>query len=124
MECQRCRHIAHLIDVSPRCLREAAPRIGRERLQIATRSFCIEDAKRKRALARTRDAGNTDNLMERHTHIDRLQVVHPGAFDLYRFRDVLHACLQDSKDSSRVVRMPCARQVRYSSQARISAVWG
>ena len=72
----------------------------------------------------SRDAGNADNLVERHTHIDRLQVVDPRAFDLYRFRDVLHACLQDSSGPLRISRIYDAGQACYSSQALISAVWG
>ena len=92
---ERCGHMQHLVDAGTARLREAAARIGGERLEVAPATFRIKHAKRQRALARTRHAGHAHKLAQRNVDVDVFEVVHPGpahldargGFDVSRHSD-------------------------------------
>ena len=79
MQRQRRRNIENLVHAGLRRLRQAAARVGRERLEIAARAFGIEHAQRQRGFARAGDAGNADDFSQRDLDVDVFQIVNPCA---------------------------------------------
>ena len=86
MQCERRRHVQHLVHLGVLGLRQATAGIGAERLQVAARALGIKNPQRQRALARTRHAGNTHELSQRNIDIDVLEVVYTRATHLDSLR--------------------------------------
>ena len=63
-------------------LRHAAPRVGGKRLEVAARTFCVENAQGERRLSRTRDARDAHDFVKRHVHVDVLEIVYARAAHL------------------------------------------
>ena len=82
MQCERRRHVQHLVHLGVLGLRQATSSIGAERLQIAARALGIKNPQRQRALARTRYAGNTHELSQRDIDIDVFEVMDARAAHL------------------------------------------
>ena len=81
MQGQGCRHVKDLVHGGAGCLGHAAAGIGRQRFQIAPRSFRVQHAQGERRLAGTGYAGDADDLPQRDVHVDILQIMHAGAPD-------------------------------------------
>ena len=83
MQRERRRNIAHLVDTRLLRLCHAPPRVRRQRFQIPPRPFGVEHAERERGLARSRNARNADDFMQRNVDGYILQIVHarPSDFD-------------------------------------------
>ena len=71
-----------LVHLRPCRLRHAATSVGREGVEVPSRALGIENAERKGGLSRAGDACDSDDLAQRHGHVDVLQVVHPCPADL------------------------------------------
>ena len=80
---ERGRHVQHFVHGSARCLGDAPSCVGGERVEIATGAFGIENAQGKRAFSRARYARDADQLVQRDSHVQVLQVVdaRPAHFD-------------------------------------------
>ena len=60
---------------------EELPRVGREGLDIAPLALGVERVEHERRLARTRDPGDDDQLVQRDAEVEILEVVLAGAAD-------------------------------------------
>ena len=83
---QRRRHVQNLIHLRPGRLCHAPPGIGRERFQITSGAFGVEDPKSERGFAGAGDSGDSDDLIQRDIDVDVFQIVYSGAADLNGFR--------------------------------------
>lgn len=72
------------VDIGAGGLSHAATSVGRQRFDIAPRAFGVEDAHGQGGLARTGNAGDGDEGIQRHVDVDILQVVHACTADLDR----------------------------------------
>ena len=86
MQCERRRHVQHLVHLSVFGLRQATSSIGAECFQVATRALGVKNAQRQRALARTRYAGNAHELSQRNIDIDVFEVMDARATHLDSLR--------------------------------------
>ena len=79
-------HVQHLVHVGAPCLREAAARVGGERLEVAPRALRVQHAEGERRLSRARHARDGHELVQRDVHVEVLQVVHarPAHLDAVR----------------------------------------
>ena len=84
VQSQGRRNVAHVVDLSPRGLGHAAPRVGGERLQVAPGTLGVNHAQRQRRFAAAGNAGYADDLPQRDIHVDVLQIVLSRPADLYR----------------------------------------
>ena len=72
----------HLVHRGTRGLRDAAPRVGGKRIEVATAPLGIKRAQSQRTLARARDTGDTHELMQRNIDVDILEVMHASTAHL------------------------------------------
>ena len=86
MQCERRRHVQHLVHLGMFGLRQTTAGIGAECLQVTTRSLGIKNPQRQRTLARTRHAGNAHELSQRNIDIDVLKVMDARATHLDSLR--------------------------------------
>ena len=83
-ERERGRHVAYVVHLRSLRLRHASAGVGGERFEVAARSLGIDDAKRERRLAASRNARDADDLPERNVDVDVLEVVLLRSAHLYR----------------------------------------
>ena len=78
--------VAHLVDVGARGLPHAPTRVRGQRLQIATRALCVQNAQGKRAFPAARDAAHAHQLAQRDVDVHVPQVMHarPAHLDMRR----------------------------------------
>ena len=74
----------HVLDLRAGGLRHAAARVGGERLEVAARALCVDDAERERGLAAPRDARDADDPPEGDVDVEVPEVVLPRAAHLDR----------------------------------------
>ena len=111
MQCERRRHVQHLVHLGVLGLRQTTAGIGAERLQIAARALGIKNPECQRTLARARHAGNTHEPSQRDINIDVLEVMDTCATHLdstWLLRHRHHSPSARPRQSSRV------KYVKYS----------
>ena len=88
VEGERSGHVAHVVDPRARRLGETPARVRGQRLQVSARALRIEHAQRERAFARSGDACHTGERVQRHVHVDALEIMHMRAAHFDRGRHV------------------------------------
>ncbi len=73
----------YLVDIGALHSPDELPRVGRQRLHIASLPLGIDRVECQRRFARTRKAGYHDQLVARYFEIDVFEVVHPRAENPY-----------------------------------------
>ncbi len=73
----------YLVDIGALHSPDELPRVGRQRLHIASLPLGIDRVESQRRFARTRKAGYHDQLVARYFEIDVFEVVHPRAENPY-----------------------------------------
>ena len=81
-QCEGGGHVLDQVDVGAGGLREAAARVGRERLEVAAAALGIEHAQSQARLAGAGDPGDAHKLAKWHGYVNVLEVVHACAADL------------------------------------------
>src|SRR5262249_56865146 len=69
------------VTVGPLHLLEELPRVGRQRLDVATLPLGVQRVERERRLPRAREAGDDDEPLARDLDVDVLEIVPAGAAD-------------------------------------------
>jgi hypothetical protein len=86
---ERRWHVLDQVDVRPGALRDAPPRVGGERLEVAAAALGVQRPQCQARLARARHAGDSHELAQRHVHVDVLKVVDARTSHAYAGRSVL-----------------------------------